>query len=292
MAELKGKNAIVTGAAVGLGVAYARALAAAGVNVAVCDLRDEVLTLAEELRATGVQSVAWQGDVSDPDHVREVVDGTVNAFGSIDILVNNAGVWGASIPEDNLDKSLDDYDKIVGTNLKGEYLFGRAVIPILIDQGQGGDIVNIATDHMVTCGTPWHRCPNLDKCPWGDSPRPTGGGDIMDLYDVSKWALNGLLYAWAKALAPHRIRVNQFCMGATDSFMLRGFHNFDPPQEEIDTWMKAEDNARVLIELLEEGPEGRNAQNINFCIGRPVALEEPLEQIYIFPDHVQIGGAS
>jgi NAD(P)-dependent dehydrogenase (short-subunit alcohol dehydrogenase family) len=290
--ELKGKNAIVTGAAVGLGNAYAKALAAQGVNIAVCDLREEVMALRSDLQAMGVKSVAWQGDVSDPAHVREVVDGACEAFGTIDILVNNAGVWGASVADDDLDKSLTDYDLIVGTNLKGEYLFGRAVIPIMIEQGKGGEIVNIATDHMVTCGTPYFCCPKLDSCPWGDSPRPTGGGDAMDLYDAGKWGLNGLLFGWAKALAPHNIRVNAFCMGATDSYMLRSFHNFEPSEEEVASWMKAEDNAQALVNLLKEGPAGRNAQNINFCVGRPVKLEPAHDHVYILGEQVRLGGAS
>ena len=288
MTSLKGKTAIVTGAAVGLGRAYAEALASAGVNLGICDLRREIGDVAGQLAEKGVQVVSWQGDVADPSHVRDVVDGTNSQLGGIDILVNNAGVWGASTADDDLDKSIADYNKIVGANLKGEYLFGRAVIPIMIEQARGGDIINIATDHMVTCGTPHHVCPGLDKCPWGDSPRPTGGGDMMDLYDAAKWGLNGLLYAWAKALAPHGIRVNALCMGATDSFMLRSFHGHNPPQSEVDSWMKAEDNARVLIELIEEGPQGRNAQNINFCVGRPVALEAPNQHVYIRPDQVAV----
>ena len=283
--KLAGKTAIVTGAAVGLGNAYAQALASQGVKLALCDLRPEILDLADTLPT---QCHAWQGDVSDPDHVRAVVDGTRQAFGRLDILINNAGVWGSSSAHDDLDKTEADYAKIVGTNLKGEYLFGRAVIPILIEQATGGDIVNIATDHMVTCGTPWAVCPNLESCPWGTQPRPTGGGDAMDIYDAAKWGLNGLLYGWAKALAPHGIRVNQLCMGATDSHMLRGFHNFNPSPEEEASWMRAEDAARVLVELLEEGATGRNAQNINFCVGRPVILEPPLEQIYVRTDQVRV----
>ena len=279
--ELQGKNAIVTGAAVGMGNAYARALAQQGVNVAVCDLRDEVMDLAGELTALGVKACAWQGDVSDPDHVRTVVDGARAAFGGIEILIANAGVWGASVADDGLDKSLADYELIVGTNLKGVYLFGRAVIPVMQAQGRGGDIVNIATDHMVTCGTPHYVCPKLPNCPWGDAPRPTGGGAAMDLYDASKWGLNGFLYAWAKALAPDNIRVNAFCMGATDSYMLRSFHNFKPSDEEVASWMRAEDNAGALVDLLKEGPGGRNAQNVNFCMGRPVKLEAPHDHIYI-----------
>ena len=292
MVELKGKNAIVTGAAVGLGSSYAKALAQEGVNVAVCDLREEIHEVAESLRALGVNAVSYQGDVSDPDHVRTVVDGAREAFGSIDILVNNAGVWGGSVADDDLDKSIEDYEQIVGTILKGEYLFGRAVIPIMIEQGAGGEIVNIATDHMVTCGTPYFCCPKLETCPWGDSPRPTGGGDAMDLYDAGKWGLNGFLYGWAKALAPHNIRVNAFCMGATDSHMLRGFHNFDPSDEEVASWMRAEDNAQAMIDMLQEGPSGRNAQNVNFCMGRPVQLEPAHDHVYVVPEQVLVGELS
>ena len=191
-----------------------------------------------------------------------------------------------------MDKSIEDYEQIIGTNLKGEYLFGRAVIPIMIAQGNGGEIVNIATDHMVTCGTPYFCCPKLATCPWGDSPRPTGGGDAMDLYDAGKWGLNGLLYGWAKALAPHNIRVNAFCMGATDSHMLRSFHNFDPSEEEVASWMRAEDNAQAMIDMLEEGPSGRNAQNVNFCIGRPVQLEPAHDHVYVVPEQVRLGESS
>ena len=292
MVKLKGKSAIVTGAAVGLGSSYAKALAQEGVNIAVCDLREEIHEVAGSLRALGVNAVSYQGDVSDPDHVRTVVDGARAEFGSIDILVNNAGVWGVSVADDDLDKSLEDYEQIVGTNLKGEYLFGRAVIPIMIEQGKGGEIVNIATDHMVTCGTPYFCCPKLEACSWGDSPRPTGGGDAMDLYDAGKWGLNGLLYGWAKALAPHNIRVNAFCMGATDSHMLRSFHDFDPSEEEVASWMRAEDNAHAMIDMLLEGPSGRNAQNVNFCIGRPVQLEPAHEHIYVVPEQVRLGESS
>ena len=292
MVKLKGKSAIVTGAAVGLGSSYAKALAQEGVNIAVCDLREEIHEVAGGLRALGVNAVSYQGDVSDPDHVRTVVDGARAEFGSIDILVNNAGVWGVSVADDDLDKSLEDYEQIVGTNLKGEYLFGRAVIPIMIEQGKGGEIVNIATDHMVTCGTPYFCCPKLDTCPWGDLRRPTGGGDAMDLYDAGKWGLNGLLYGWAKALAPHNIRVNAFCMGATDSHMLRSFHDFDPSEEEVASWMRAEDNAHAMIDMLLEGPSGRNAQNVNFCIGRPVQLEPAHEHIYVVPEQVRLGESS
>ncbi len=286
--SLQAKSAIVTGAAVGIGPAFAKALAQHGVNVAVCDIREEIMALPAELQAFGVQAKAWVADVSQPDDVRRVVGGAVAEFGGLDILINNAGKCWASKPDDDLDKTLADYEGMIGTNLKGEYLMGRAVIAQLLEQGRGGEIVNVATDHMVTCGAPHELCPGLDTCPWKDAPRPTGT-DAMDIYDASKWGLNGFLYGWAKALKPHNIRVNAMCMGATDSWMIRDFFGFPQTREEetaaqkaeVDTWMAKEDTARVVIELLEEGPNGRNAQNINLCVGRPVKLEAPLPHVYI-----------
>ncbi len=294
MVELAGKNAIVTGAAVGIGNSYAKALAKEGVNVAVCDIRDDIMDLAKDLEKLGVKSSAWIADVSKPEDVRKVVDGTVEAFGGIDILVSNAGAVWPSLADDDLDKTLVDYDGIIGTNLRGEYLFGRAVIAQMLKQGGGGEIVNIATDHMVTCGSPNEICPKLDSCPWADEPRPTGGGEVMDLYDASKWALNGFLFAWAKALKPNGIRVNQICMGATDSHMIRGFFGFPPKgepldaeqQKEVDTWMSDENSAQVVVDLLKEGPGGRTGQAMNLCIGRPTVLEAPLPYIYIVEEEL------
>lgn len=294
MVELAGKNAIVTGAAVGIGNSYARALAAEGANVAVCDVRDDIMDLAKDLEAVGVKCAAWVADVSKPEDVRKVVDGAIEAFGGVDILINNAGQCVPSLAEDDLDKSLDDYDRMVGTNLKGEYLVGRAVIAHMLERGDGGEIVNIATDHGVTCGSPNEICPGLDSCPWKDEPRPTGGGEVMDIYDSSKWGINGLTFGWAKALKPHGIRVNAMAMGATDSHMIRGFFGFPPrgepltdeQQAEVATWMSPEASAQVVIDLLKEGPSGRTACMMNLCVGRPPVLEPALPHIYIVEEEL------
>jgi NAD(P)-dependent dehydrogenase (short-subunit alcohol dehydrogenase family) len=267
MGMLDGKTAMVTGAAVGLGNAFARALAAQGANLAVCDVRDEV----KDLEDLDVGVLAMEADVSNAEDVKRFVDAAIKRFGRIDVLVSNAGVWAASEATDDVDKTLADYDYLVGTNLKGVFMCGRAVIPHMIAQG-GGEIINISTDHLHTCGSPY-EWPHDDApdCPW-EHPRPTGGGPAMDLYDAAKWGINGLTFGWAQALADRHIRVNAFCMGATDSYMLRSFHNFEPSEEEVASWMKAEDIARVMIELLEEGPTGRTGTNIGFAVGHPVVL--------------------
>ena len=102
----------------------------------------------------------------------------------------------------------------------------------------------------------------------------------MDLYDAAKWGINGLTYAWAQALELQNIRVNGLCMGATDSYMLRSFHNFDPSPEEEASWMKAEDVARVMVELIEDG---RTGENIGFAVGHPVVLPARVGNPYYIP---------
>ena len=98
MDHLAGKVAIVTGAARGLGRAFADALIARGCSVVVTDRDAAILDVAREIGATG-----HLGDVADPDHVRAVVDATVNESGRIDVLVNNAGEVMPSGPRDDWD---------------------------------------------------------------------------------------------------------------------------------------------------------------------------------------------
>jgi NAD(P)-dependent dehydrogenase (short-subunit alcohol dehydrogenase family) len=253
MGYLDGQTAIVTGAAVGLGNMYAKLLAAEGANVAICDVRPEVEDVGKELQAMGVRSIALIADVSKPEDVRRVVDSTIDAWGRIDVQVSNAGIWKGSLPTDDLDKSLADYEALIGTNLKGVYMFGRAVIPHMIRQGSG-HIINIASDHV-------HTHPG----------RPTGGGPIMDLYDASKWGVVGLTVAWAKALKEHGIRVNSFSMGATDSYMLRSFNNFPGP-EVVATWMRPEAVCGLAIELIKQGPDGVTGENYPAWLGFEIEL--------------------
>ena len=216
MEQLSGRVAIVTGAARGLGRAFAEALIAQGCSVVVTDRDPEVVDVARTIGATG-----HIGDVADPDHVRAVVDATADEHGTIDILVNNAGEFVLSGPRDDWERAAGDFDRLFGSNTKGAFLFGRAVAPIMIERG-GGDIVNISTDHVKPC----------PDC------RPHHGHGGMDLYNASKWALNGLTFDWAIALAKHRIRVNNICMGATDTEMLRGLLGPNPDPEFVATWMQ------------------------------------------------------
>ena len=236
---LVGKVAVVSGAARGLGEAWTHALRGAGATVIGFDVNP------------GTDAIV---DASDPDQVRDFVDSVVTAHGGIDISVANAGRFGLTSPLDPWNKAVHDFDDQIGTNLKGVYLLGRAVAPVMA-AGGSGHIVNISTDHG-------HRAPGVR----------TGGGAQMDVYDASKWGIRGLTEAWAEALRPHRIRVNELCMGATDGAMLREFLGDRATPEVVATWLRPEDLGRVLVDLLVEGPDGRTGARIGLWVGHPVEL--------------------
>jgi NAD(P)-dependent dehydrogenase (short-subunit alcohol dehydrogenase family) len=253
MEQLTGQVAIVTGAARGLGRAFAERLVAEGCAVVVTDRDESILETARAIGATG-----HIGDVADAAHVRRVVDATIAEHGTIDIMINNAGEVMPSGPRDDWEVADRDFDQMFGSNTKGAFLFGRAVAPVMI-AGGGGDIVNISTDHVKPC-------PEF---------HPHHGHGAMDLYNASKWALNGLTFDWARSLARHHIRVNNICMGATDTAMLRGWLGSDPDPQYVATWMQPEQVAQVLVDLLAEGPEGRTGNSIGLYAGHPCLLPPP-----------------
>ena len=142
----QGKIAFVTGGSGDLGGAIARALAAAGADVAISyvgHLEGATATV-DALRATGRQSLAVPLDQRDPVSIDAAVEKVVGAFGRLDILVNNAA-WNIGIPFSDLDAlGPEIWDRIIETNLRGPYLLARAFAPHLRAHG-AGRIVNIAS---------------------------------------------------------------------------------------------------------------------------------------------------
>jgi NAD(P)-dependent dehydrogenase (short-subunit alcohol dehydrogenase family) len=249
MTDLQGRSALITGAAQGLGRAFAEALVRAGAKVTLCDEQDSIDEVASTLGEAAIGVVA---DLSKRDDIERVVTTAASTFGSIDILVNNAGRWRRTPVTDPWAKALTDWDYVMDTNLRGLLLLSRACVPHLIRRG--GDIVNVSTYYVLPA-----------KSPGTNSPE-------TDLYNASKWALNGFTQAWALALAPHRVRVNALCMGATDTPMLRGLWPGEPPPKFVQTWMQPADIAQQLVALLAEGPNGRTGENIGAWVGEPIAL--------------------
>jgi 2-deoxy-D-gluconate 3-dehydrogenase len=139
---LRGKAALVTGAGRGLGRAFATALAEAGAAVALVGRTESSLReAAAEIEAAGGRALALTGDVTDEGSVAAMVARTVDAFGQLDILVNNSGVLhNASV----LETSLDDWQRVIATNLTGPFLCCRAAGPHLFEQ-EGAKVVNVAS---------------------------------------------------------------------------------------------------------------------------------------------------
>jgi len=137
-----GKTAIVTGGGSGLGRQMAVGLAECGANVVLCARTVERCEeVAEELRALGVQALAFACNVREQAQVEAVVDGAVGGFGTVDILVNNAGTsWKAS-PEE---MPLEAWQKVIDVNLTGPFLFSQAAGKVMIRAG-GGKVINISS---------------------------------------------------------------------------------------------------------------------------------------------------
>ena len=140
--ELAGRTAIITGGAVGLGRQMADALAEMGANIVLCARKKErCVQAAEELQKLEVKTLALSCDVKNPADVHAVVDTTLATFGRIDILINNAGTsWGAPVEE----MRMEQWNKVIETNLTGTFLFCQAVGKTMIAQRRG-KIINIAS---------------------------------------------------------------------------------------------------------------------------------------------------
>ena len=192
MGVLDGKTALVTGAARGIGRAIAEELAEAGADVAVCDLDESWLAdTAAAIQARGRKTLTAAVDVKDGAAVSECVNRIVEGFGRLDIMVNNAG-----ITKDGLliRMSDEDWDAVLDVNLKGTFLFTRAVARPMMKQ-RSGAIVNIASI-IGLIG-------NAGQCN----------------YSASKAGVIALTKSSAKELAARHVRVNAVAPGFIESKM-------------------------------------------------------------------------
>ncbi|ARI76471.1 SDR family oxidoreductase [Halobacillus mangrovi] len=140
--DLTGKVAIVTGGGRGLGKQIAEGLAESGAHVVVCSRKVEACKeVSDQLKQLGVESLAFECDVTNPDSMQQVVDQTVDHFGRIDILVNNSGAtWGAPVEE----MPLEAWQKVFNVNVTGTFLMSQMAGKVMLEQGEG-TIINIAS---------------------------------------------------------------------------------------------------------------------------------------------------
>src|SRR5215204_924308 len=138
MGRLEDRVAVITGGARGIGRGIVEAFAAEGADV--LPERGAASVLAEVERA-GRRGIFVRTDVAQEDQVRSMVDTVLEAFGRIDVLVNNAGVLGQTPLED---MPVEEWDRVLGVNLRGTFLCCRFVLPNMLERG-GGRIINVAS---------------------------------------------------------------------------------------------------------------------------------------------------
>ena len=186
--DLSGRVAIITGGSVGLGRQMAEGLAEMGAKLVLCARKKErCMQTAEELKSLGVQILPLGCDVKNPASIQEVADATIKRFGRIDILVNNAGTsWGAPVEA----MKIEQWNKVIETNLTGTFLFSQVVGQVMIAQRRG-KIINIASVAGLR-GSP----PSFSAIGYSASK----GGVIIFTKDLAcKWGLHNIQ---VNAIAP------------------------------------------------------------------------------------------
>ncbi len=185
--DLKGKTALVTGGAMGIGKGIAERLGEAGADVVIADINPEQgKHTATELKARGIQAAFVQVDISKIAEIENAVDFTVKTYGRLDILVNNAGIFPFA-PVLNMTEAL--WDKVLDTNLKSAFFFSQKAAKIMVENKKGGKIINIASI---------------------DALHPTGN---LVAYDSSKGGMVMMTKAIALELGKNGINVNAVAPG-------------------------------------------------------------------------------
>ncbi|MBS1841809.1 MAG: SDR family NAD(P)-dependent oxidoreductase [Acidobacteria bacterium] len=219
---LAGKVALVTGGSRGIGRAIALKLASLGADIAICGRDAAKLSETEaKLRETGARAIAIAADVTRGNDVAQLVRRVESELGPIALLVNNAGM-GLFGPVH--EKSEEEWDRLMNTNLKSVFLVSRAVVPGMIKRG-GGDIINISS--------------------LAGKNVFAGGG----IYCASKWGVQGLSGCMAEELREHGIRVSTVCPGSVATeFSGRG------PKDATKV-LKPEDVAHAVAMLATQGDQ-------------------------------------
>jgi len=144
MKDFRDRVAVVTGAASGIGRGLAERFAAEGMKIVLADVEEDALRQAEaEFREKGVDVLGVRTDVSQPEELEKLAQQTLDTFGAVHVVCNNAGVAGAWGP--TWANTLDDWNWIIGVNLWGVIHGVRVFLPIMLEQGDEGHIVNTAS---------------------------------------------------------------------------------------------------------------------------------------------------
>ena len=189
--NLQGHVAIITGAAQGIGLEYARGLGRAGASVVIADILDTDAAV-EQLRREGFEAMGVRADVTKEDSLSEMVRLVLDRYGRIDVLVNNAAIYGTMKKKSWEELTFEDWDPMMRVNVIGAFLAAKAVLPVMCKQNSGS-IINISSG-------------SVNNAP-----------PYMAHYIASKAAIIGLTRALAREVGAHQVRVNSISPGLTMS---------------------------------------------------------------------------
>jgi len=231
--ELSGQTAIVTGGGSGIGRAIAVDLASEGVYVVITGRRAGLLeTVVAEIVANGDQAIGIPADVSLEEDVLRLVKKSTESFGPPDIIVNNAGISGSGRVRDH---SVEDWDQVMATNLRGPFLLARHTLPQMRERGRG-HFIHISSES------------GLEYYP--------GNG----AYGVSKHALNALGEYIQRENQDHNIRVDTICPGMVVTPMSEGAKGLN-----YQKCLYPADISELVLWLL--------TRRSNVKIGRPILIQ-------------------
>ena len=247
--KLEGRVAVVTGAGRNIGEAIAMLLATEGAKVAVVDL-DSVRgdAVANAIGESGGEAASFIADVSNSDEVQSLITAVVEKFGRIDILVNNVAV---SDNRNILEITKEEWDRTISVTLTAPFLMTKFVALQMVEQGSGGNIVNIGS-------TSGHR-----------------GRARAVAYSAAKGGVANLTRSLAFQLAPHGIRVNTVSPNKTGSAV--GQQDIDPNRPITNLSGRPgvpEDTARAVLFLVSDDSDFIIGQDI-FADGGVMAMEIP-----------------
>lgn len=248
MNRLENKVALITGAAQGIGAAFARHMASEGAKVVVSDVLDTADTVAS-IKEMGGEALGVSVDVTNNDDLAKMVEAAKSNFGKVDILVNNASIFAALQPKPFMQISEDEFDKVMTVNARGVHQATKAVVPAMIENG-GGKIVNIAS------GTFYYGPPGLSH------------------YTASKGAVIALTRCHGRELGDKNIQVNAIAPGLTESEGLQGHAGFEPSRaptvasRSIKRDMLPEDLLGSLMYLITDDSSFVTGQTLNVDGGK------------------------
>ena len=238
MVDVRGKAAVVTGAASGIGLGMARAFAAAGMSVVLADIEEERLERAVgDLRGQGHAAIGVRTDVSDEAQIQALADAALAEFGAVHVVANNAGIGIGGVVDE---MSLDDWKWTLDVNLWGVIYGVRTFLPLLREQGEG---------HITATA----------------SVAGLFGGPVLGAYHVTKHGVVGLMDSVRAELrlAKSAVRASVLCPGPVATDVVNSARN---RPEDLSPHESSELEERFWANLTTELAEGMHPDEVGSLV--------------------------